>query len=396
MILAEQFLRFNASYAKSDRNWLNTFPNSKPTSSEVELEWNEDSLFELGSTIVYSDSQFDPTSNTNIGIFLLEHATQSIVDFGTIMRVWKNITVTENGGEEITLFLEASWPAELPYDKRDKSILSLDLFTSPEIALDNALYNAQNCTIEKMNGGGYTTTLLSVLDNGDTTYTIDLLVEHDGCNDADCPPVSQLSVEAESGTYAAVSIDGIGGSLNLGPHIPNEPFSGFSLNSASGMGNGVTGAATIAYTVSILQDQKVSVLGDSQSFVAEFHIDDFEYMLNCQSPITETPNPCGDENLLPPEWPNPDFTWVPTSGSVNVDNYFCQYLGNLYEPVDPEGIPLENLVVTVTEGPTWLYWSPDYSQIAGTPEETGTFTWTLEVSDGCFSSSTTMTITVSP
>lgn len=43
------------------------------------------------------------------------------------------------------------------------------------------LWAQSGCGITKYHGDGYSTTINSVVDNGDGTYTIVLYVEHDGC-----------------------------------------------------------------------------------------------------------------------------------------------------------------------------------------------------------------------
>ena len=103
---------------------------------------------------------------------------------------------------------------------------------------------------------------------------------------------------------------------------------------------------------------------------------------------------CGSDNLYAPVWQNEDFFWTPSSGTIQVNTYFCLGLGTSNEPVDGDGTTTSELTITVCDGPDWLYWNG--SQIAGTPVEAGTFTWTLCASDGCHESSTTITFTVNP
>ena len=256
-------------------------------SEEIETEdfsWLDTYVFDSGNTRIYPELTFDPTTDDNSGFFLLEQITGVNTDFSAVIRAWKNVTTGADGAETATLYVEVSWPAVVPYNsaERQKQQFSLQVFKEPEITLADATYDDGSCTVTKENGGGYSTTLSSVVDNGDSTYTVDLLVDHSGCSGAECPEISQLSIETDSGTYSNVSITGISGTLNFGPTISNEPFEGFSLDSASGMGNGVAGTATVTYTLlSSLQDQQVSVLGGSQPLVASFDVADFEFVLGC-------------------------------------------------------------------------------------------------------------------
>ena len=54
--------------------------------------------------------------------------------------------------------------------------------------------NKTICDIYKSNGGGYSTTISSVICNiADNTHTITLRVEHNGCDGAVCPAISRFS-----------------------------------------------------------------------------------------------------------------------------------------------------------------------------------------------------------
>jgi len=132
---AEQFLQSNSIYAKSDPDWLNVFPNSKPDFNESGIDWSAVSIHDQGHVTIYPDFDFDPLSTDNSGFFLLEQTSQSEVDYRAILRVWKDVTVGFNGGETTVLHVEISWPAEKPYYSREKSIFSMEHFNSPEIAL---------------------------------------------------------------------------------------------------------------------------------------------------------------------------------------------------------------------------------------------------------------------
>ena len=482
---AEQLIRLNASNVRNDWDWVNVFANSKPDQNDQGIEWNSTALFEIHNLRVSSDSGFDSESTNNSGLFLIEHLTLGQVDQKGIVRLWKNMTEYENGSINAMIYAEVSWPAEKPYYAREKQVFSLQVSKAPEIALDNAIYSDAYCAVGKTNGGGYSTAISSVVDNGDGTYSIELAVNHDGCSGSECPELSSFSVEADTGSYSAVSFSGVSGALDLGPDLDNDDFQGFAVDSTSGIGNGTAGTFTVNYTLTSLQAQEVVAHGVDDAYSALFSVADFEYVLGCvetgdytvvaaddlftlgdglgtlssdddyptlnvaapgvlandtmgdgiqltavlvtgtkkgelifnaDGSFTYIPGPkfkgkdgfvykaydgpkktntarvqiiASDCSENEPEWQNPDFVWVPSSGTIEVASYFCQNLGISNEPVDGDGDEIE---ISVCDGPDWLYWTG--SQIAGTPEEAGTFTWTLCASDGCNETSTTITITV--
>ncbi|MGB6036770.1 MAG: hypothetical protein WBG42_10925, partial [Cryomorphaceae bacterium] len=81
--------------------------------------------------------------------------------------------------------------------------------------------NAQeNCELSKVHGEGYTSTIASVVNNGDDSYTITLHIENDGCEG--CKAINRYSVQATPGTYSDVVVEGLTGdfsfsTLDLGP-----------------------------------------------------------------------------------------------------------------------------------------------------------------------------------
>jgi len=326
---AEQLLRLNASYVKNDWNWLKVFANSKPAQNDQGIEWSSSSLFQVSNMQVKPDVDFDSATDSNSGLFLLKQMTLGQENYTTIVRMWKEVSEDENGSIDATIHAEVSWPAEKPYYARDKKVFSLQLSKAPVIAVDDVTYDNSNCIVTKENGGGYSTTLSSVVDNGDSTYTIEFLVDHDGCSDADCPAISQLSIEADSGTYTNAAITGISGTLDLGPTINNESFQGFCLDSASGIGNGVAGTATVSYTLlSSLQDQYVSVLAGSEKLVVSFDVADFEFVLSCQEAAW-------DEQYGHIAGTFFKHTLVNENGQVKMNNITTVNIdGNVYSPMD--------------------------------------------------------------
>ena len=96
---------------------------------------------------------------------------------------------------------------------------------------------------------------------------------------------------------------------------------------------------------------------------------------------------CEAGNYNAPVWPNPSFT----RSNRTQNQYFCYGLGSSNIPTDADG---DSLTYEICDGPSWLYWDENISQIAGIPPQAGTFTWTICVSDGCHESSAQVTITI--
>lgn len=133
--------------------------------------------------------------------------------------------------------------------------------------------------IKKDNGGGFYTTISSVIDNGNS-YTITLTVVHDGCTGKDCKELSHYSVEANAGSYSNVSKVGVPGNIDLGPNLGDDPFSGFKIDNTSGIGDGKDGSFTITYTLNQLQDQQMSAKAGTASQIVQFYISDFQKVLD--------------------------------------------------------------------------------------------------------------------
>ncbi len=169
--------------------------------------------------------------------------------------------------------------------------MKLKLFFIVSLLLLVGLYSQAaavvSCEITKTNGGGFTTTIESVVDNCDGSYTIVLRIEHNGCGGPSCKTLSHYSVEADPGTYTDVSIDIREGQmtyteLELGPNLGSDPFQGFKIDGVSKIGGGKAGIFAITYTLSGgLQDQRTSAKAGQNSQIASFDVEDFEYVMNC-------------------------------------------------------------------------------------------------------------------
>jgi len=171
------------------------------------------------------------------------------------------------------------------FRKIDFHIASLILFLL--ILFSTVQLKAQGyCAVDKDHGQGYTTSIKSVADNGNNSYTIILDVKHNGCTSG-CKSMARYSVEAKPGTYSNVSITVISGNLNyknidLGPTLSGDPFTGFRITGTQGFGNGSPGEFTIKYTLSGgLQNQRTQVKAGTDLLAVSFTISDFQTILNC-------------------------------------------------------------------------------------------------------------------
>ena len=151
--------------------------------------------------------------------------------------------------------------------------------------------NASVCEVTKTNGGGFTTTIQSVVCNtGTNTHTIVLRIEHNGCSGPLCKELSHYSVEADPGTYSNISVQVISGgmtytNIDLGPNLgASTPFQGFKIDGTDGIGDGQAGIFTITYTLAGgLQDQQVSAKAGTSLQLASFTIADFTYVMTCNN-----------------------------------------------------------------------------------------------------------------
>ncbi|HKK40373.1 MAG TPA: S8 family serine peptidase, partial [Cryomorphaceae bacterium] len=147
---------------------------------------------------------------------------------------------------------------------------------------------AQDCEVSLTHTEGYTSTISSVLDNGDDSYTITIEVENDGC--IGCKAINRYSIQATPGTYSAVSVEALTGNfsfnhLDLGPNIRCFPFDGFGLVGINGIGNGNAGSFSITYTLTGgFQDQVVQPRAPFSPMPLLFAAEDFQSVLDCNSP----------------------------------------------------------------------------------------------------------------
>jgi len=146
------------------------------------------------------------------------------------------------------------------------------------------------CDIYKSNGGGYSTTLTSVIcNNTDHSHTITLRVEQNGCSGPSCPAITHFSVQAAAGTYSNIVVNILYGGMtftgiNAGPVLSDDPWNGFSIEGISGIGNGVAGVFTITYKLTgPFQNEQVSARAGALLQLASFTSAEFQTVMTCYS-----------------------------------------------------------------------------------------------------------------
>jgi len=126
---------FFQSYVPNDNDNRDSNSLPAPTSSSTGLPGSRGTIHEINASQglyqVLSFSDNDTTDN----VFNPSGAT---VDFNGVMAVWKeDIPILDPGGDlltptnrkiGVTLKVEVSWPADRPYDARNKELYSLEIF----------------------------------------------------------------------------------------------------------------------------------------------------------------------------------------------------------------------------------------------------------------------------
>jgi hypothetical protein len=160
-------------------------------------------------------------------------------------------------------------------------IINLSLFLTLQAQSD--------CQVVRDHGQGYTTSISSVTDNGNDSYTIVLTIQHNGCSEPECKSLNHYSVEAEDGTYSNVSVMTVAGGfsyggIQMGPRLGGDPFNGFRVSNTSGIGNGQAGEFRITYMLSGgLQDQQTLAKVSNEDLIVSFTLEEFQSVLDCSS-----------------------------------------------------------------------------------------------------------------
>ncbi len=144
---ADQFLHWYAAQARStggwatytgDATWLPTTKPAVPAPGASEAPtW--------GASVAITPNLLYQQHTVAPGVlkvtFQRGDSTQPIVDLSSVYRLWReDVTIPDpvpgSGGSDISLSplsalainLEASWPAELPYQRRQKAVYRLEVF----------------------------------------------------------------------------------------------------------------------------------------------------------------------------------------------------------------------------------------------------------------------------
>lgn len=148
---ADQFLHWFAAQARSSGGWSAYADNPAwlpagkpgvpaPGASEA-LPWDSPTQITPDNDNLWYAKSVPSTPGLLRVTFRRGSSTQPIVDFSSVYRFWREeVTIPDprpgSGGSDIALStdsalainLEASWPAELPYQRRQKAVYRLEVF----------------------------------------------------------------------------------------------------------------------------------------------------------------------------------------------------------------------------------------------------------------------------
>ncbi len=144
----QQFLRYSQNRIHGDWHYVDAFPDAKSyaAADPDHMEWSTESLspsqyLELlwlvneGSP----DADFDPQIH-NSGLFKIIHrSSANDISFSAIVRAWKEVRDYGDGSDATAktavLFAEVSWPAELPYTRRNREVYQITMFLPGEVSV---------------------------------------------------------------------------------------------------------------------------------------------------------------------------------------------------------------------------------------------------------------------
>jgi hypothetical protein len=147
-----------------------------------------------------------------------------------------------------------------------------------------------DCPIYFEHGQGYSTSVSSVTENDNGSHTIVLVVAHNGSTGSGYKSMINYSVEADPGTYSAISVQALSGNfsylnIDMGPNLAGAPFQGFRINRTMGIGPGNAASFSITYTLTgALQDEQVLVKTANNQFLTNILSFDFQQVLDCLYP----------------------------------------------------------------------------------------------------------------
>lgn len=171
--------------------------------------------------------------------------------------------------------------------KTRQSLLGIGLFLFSFLPI--VVQAQEECEISKYHFQGFTSTIASVVDNGDDTHTITLRVDYDGT----CIwfEMDRYAIEADPGTYSDISVEILSGNITYdnideGPFIFGDYFQGFRVKGISGMGFEQAGSFAVTYTLAGgLQDQSVRAKVPYTIQYQHFSAQDFEGVRACQEVV---------------------------------------------------------------------------------------------------------------
>lgn len=155
--------------------------------------------------------------------------------------------------------------------------------------LPNYIQAQEECETSQYHFQGYTSTIASVIDNGNDTHTITLRVDYDGT----CIwfEMDRYAIEADPGTYSDISVEILSGNIDFdfidnGPFIFGEFFKGFRVKGITGLGYDEAGSFAVTYTLTGgLQDQYVRAKVPYTVQYRKFLLEDFEEVMVCQEVV---------------------------------------------------------------------------------------------------------------
>lgn len=159
---ADQFLRYFSSKVKARWALVNALPMSKPgPDAEIDAVWESvdgNNIFSgvKGVVFMYNDVanasgtrfDYDGDQRDDSGLFrVVQRTSENADDFSGVLRVWKNSATYSSydtagsswnankpvpPDQGVVLNVEVSWPAELPYVRREKATYSTNVFRPSE------------------------------------------------------------------------------------------------------------------------------------------------------------------------------------------------------------------------------------------------------------------------
>ncbi len=140
---ADQFLHWFAAQAQrdwtayaGDTTWL---PDDKPS---VPADGDTETASWGATTDITPNLRYERHSTSGmLKVIFQRNGTPPVVDFSGVYRMWNDpVTIPDprpdSGGADISLAtesalainLEASWPAEIPYNRRQKAVYRVEIF----------------------------------------------------------------------------------------------------------------------------------------------------------------------------------------------------------------------------------------------------------------------------